>query len=211
MPDTTNNLDKLLAQIMTKNPDIVEFRMDKLEDSDSAAAIGAKKTFPAIAAHRGTKDPTLRNDLLQAAAKSGFEYVDIDQAWPYARKLAEMCKASGAKIIASTHNFQDTPSQTQLGAVLESMRESPVDICKIVTTANHPRDNLVVLNFLEDKSRGARLISFAMGSLGIPSRILSPVYGAEFTFAALSSESKTAEGQLSIDDLRDAWQLLGIQ
>jgi 3-dehydroquinate dehydratase type I len=211
MPDATNNLGKLLAQITTKNPDIVEFRMDKLEDTDSVAAIGGKKTFPAIAAHRGIKDSTLRNALLLAAAKSGFEYVDIDLALPDARKLAERCKASGAKIIASTHNFQDTPPLGQLGTMIDPMRELDADICKIVTTATHPRDNLVVLNFLEEKSQEAKLVSFAMGSLGIPSRILSPVYGAEFTFAALNSESKTAEGQLSIDDLRSAWQLLGIQ
>jgi len=211
MPDRTDSLDQLFAQISAKRPDIVEFRMDKLKDSDSAVVIGHKKTFPAIAAHRTLENPTGRNDLLLAAAKSGFEYVDIDQAWPDAKNLAERCRATGANIIASAHNFQRTPTQRQLSTMLNSMREVPADICKIVTTATHPRDNLVILNFLEDKSRAAKLVSFAMGSLGIPSRILSPLYGAEFTFAALSPESKTAEGQLTIDDLRGAWKLLGIQ
>jgi 3-dehydroquinate dehydratase/shikimate dehydrogenase len=85
------------------------------------------------------------------------------------------------------------------------------DVCKIVTTAVHPRDNLTILDFLERHSQSTRLVSFAMGSVGTPSRILSPLFGGEFTFASIDEKSTTAEGQLSIDHLRTVWQLLGIQ
>ena len=81
---------------------------------------------------------------------------------------------------------------------------------KIVTTAKYPRDNLTVLNFVENNATTARLVSFAMGPLGIPSRVLSPLFGAEFTFASLGEQSRTAEGQLSIDNLRNVWQILGV-
>ena len=46
------------------------------------------------------------------------------------------------------------------------------------------------------------VVYFAIGKLGVPSRVISPIFGAEFTFAAMNEESRTAVGQLSIDDLR---------
>jgi 3-dehydroquinate dehydratase len=49
-----------------------------------------------------------------------------------------------------------------------------------------------------------------MGKLGIASRVLSPFFGAEFTFASIDDQSKTAEGQMSIDDLRWVWKMLGL-
>ena len=211
MPDGTENLDQVFAQIAIKKPDIVEFRFDKLADAEAVEIIGRKKALPAIATLRPSENLSIDKSLLVAAADSGFEFVDVDATQPEAKKLAEQCKIRGAKIIASSHNFKGTPSQSELSNLLNSVRKIPADVCKIVTTATHSHDNLVVLNFLEEKREEAKLISFAMGKLGIPSRILSPVYGAEFTFAALSPESKTADGQLTIDELREAWHLLGIQ
>jgi 3-dehydroquinate dehydratase type I len=83
-------------------------------------------------------------------------------------------------------------------------------VCKIVTAAKHPRDNLTILSFVESNASTSRLVSFAMGQIGIPSRVLATLYGAEFTFASLGEESQTAEGQLSIDNLRKVWQILGV-
>jgi 3-dehydroquinate dehydratase type I len=84
------------------------------------------------------------------------------------------------------------------------------DICKIVTTATQPADNLSILGFINKCSRLTKIVSFAMGNLGIASRVLSPFFGAEFTFASIDDQSKTAEGQISIDDLRRIWENLGI-
>ncbi|HID18614.1 TPA: type I 3-dehydroquinate dehydratase, partial [Candidatus Bathyarchaeota archaeon] len=47
-----------------------------------------------------------------------------------------------------------------------------------------------------------KLVCFAMGKLGLPSRILSPIYGGFFTFAALRRGLETAPGQLTIEELR---------
>jgi 3-dehydroquinate dehydratase type I len=79
-----------------------------------------------------------------------------------------------------------------------------------VTNATNTDDNLTILAFVNEASHDARVVSFAMGKLGVPSRALSPIFGAEFTFAAMNEESRTAVGQLSIDDLRRVWRLLDI-
>ncbi len=91
---------------------------------------------------------------------------------------------------------------------MDSQIRTGSDVCKIVTTAVHPRDNLSILRFIEERSAETRLVSFAMGRHGIPSRVLSPLFGAEFTFASLTETSKTADGlQLPfelVDDGSDA-------
>jgi 3-dehydroquinate dehydratase/shikimate dehydrogenase len=128
-----------------------------------------------------------------------------------ARDLASRVKSNGSKVIASYHDLKGTPASTDLARVLDSGMKIGADVCKIITTATGPRDNLRVLNFLSEKSADVHLVSFAMGSAGVPSRILGPLFGGEFTFAALSQDTKTAEGQLTIDEVRSVWQLLGIK
>lgn len=210
MPNTVESLDQLLSQITSGRPDIVEFRLDRL-DLTSVEVLARKKTSPAIATDKANRISATRRKLLLAAASSGFEYVDVDASSPDAKDLVKECKAAGAQIIVSSHDSNRTPSQVEMNSTFSSIKQMGADICKIVTTATQSRDNLEVLNFVQNKCEEARLVSFAMGSLGIPSRILSPVFGAEFTFASLNRNSRTADGQLSIDDLRNAWRLLGIQ
>jgi 3-dehydroquinate dehydratase len=39
--------------------------------------------------------------------------------------------------------------------------------------------------------------------------LLSPLFGAFFTFASLEQGSETASGQMSIQEMRTAYELLG--
>jgi 3-dehydroquinate dehydratase len=50
-----------------------------------------------------------------------------------------------------------------------------------------------------------------MGELGKTSRLLSPVFGAFFTFACLDETRKTAKGQLTIEEMKQAYETLGIK
>jgi 3-dehydroquinate dehydratase type I len=210
MLDRDDKTDRLIEQIAAKQPDLVEFRLDKLSDSRTLEAIAKKKAFPAIATDKGPRDLQETRKLLLTAAQSGFEYVDIDLDSSLVKSLVPELKSLGAKVIISWHDLAGTPSDSRLVEVLSLERQVGADLCKIVTTARHRSDNLTILEFLHAKSPEFSLVSFAMGVLGRPSRILSPLFGSEFTFAALSEDTKTADGQLSIDNLRNAWQLLGI-
>jgi 3-dehydroquinate dehydratase type I len=113
-------------------------------------------------------------------------------------------------VILSSHDFSKTPPPEELNRILEAEKRLGGDICKLVTTARSQHDNLTILTFLEAEANDTKLVSFAMGREGVTSRILSPIFGAQFTFAALSEESRTADGQLTLDELRSAWQILGI-
>jgi 3-dehydroquinate dehydratase-1 len=200
-----------VKQISEKNPDLVELRLDKVRNLHVLERIGKVKMFPLIATDKSNRETVEKEKMLLTAASSGFEYVDVDASSDTTSSLVQMAKAFGSKVITSFHDYSGTPALGDLKEILRSEEKGPGDLFKIVTTAQHPRDNLTVLELLESKPPDTKLVSFAMGSLGVPSRVLSPLFGAEFTFAALSDNSATADGQLSIDKLRGAWQSLGLQ
>ena len=50
-----------------------------------------------------------------------------------------------------------------------------------------------------------------MGEEGKISRLLSPIFGAFFTFASLEESNQTAIGQMNIKDMKTAYKVLGIE
>jgi 3-dehydroquinate dehydratase-1 len=211
MVDGNQDVEQLVRLLSQKRPDLVEFRLDNLSNFTLLEDIAHRKSFPAIAADRSDRDVALTKKLLMTAASSGFEYVDLDLHSTITQSDIGRLKSMGSELIRSFHDFSKTPSSEELDQVLDSQIRAGGDICKVVTTAVTMRDNLSILRFVEKKSSETRLVSFAMGRYGMLSRILSPLFGSEFTFASLTEDSKTAEGQLTIDNLRSAWQILGVQ
>ena len=59
----------------------------------------------------------------------------------------------------------------------------PADAYKIVTTARKPSDNVRVLSAAKALPK-QHVIVLAMGELGFPTRVLSPVFGGVYTYAA---------------------------
>jgi 3-dehydroquinate dehydratase-1 len=110
-------------------------------------------------------------------------------------------------LLVSWHDFEKTPPKCQLLEVLEKMNIYS-DYIKLVTTAKNIDDALRVLDLYEIKM-GSNLIAFAMGALGIISRILCSLPGkAPFTYAAL--DQSVAPGQLTIKQMRSIYDKLSI-
>mgnify|MGYP001116243342 CR=1 FL=1 len=206
-----DDVGELIEQVSKKQPDLVEFRFDNVQDFSIIEKVGHEKRLPAIATDKAEREASVIKKLLLTAATSDFEFVDVNSANEVAISLIEQLKSNGAQTVVSFHDSNRTPSLLEMSKILDFERQVGGDVCKIVTTAKHPEDNLTILRFVSERSRETRLVSFAMGSLGVPSRILSPLFGAQFTYAALDDQSETALGQITIDDLRTAWRILGIQ
>jgi len=98
---------------------------------------------------------------------------------------------------------------SKLEKILDEEVASGADVCKIITTAKSVEDNSRAICFVHEASKKCEIVCFAMGDLGIPSRFLSPVFGAFFTFASIDEKRKTAKGQLTIQEMRKAYLLLG--
>jgi 3-dehydroquinate dehydratase type I len=209
MERTMQRTLRVLEKLEQFDPNLFEIRLDLIKDVSSLAAIRQRTNRPMIATirRRGNggffdgKEATRMEKLIQAA-KAGFDYIDIDLNSNEVGESVGRFEREGAKAIVSYHNSKTTPGTTVLESILKKEKRAGADICKIVTTARSPADNLRCLTFVNKHSRNVRMVCFAMGRLGTSSRVLSPVFGAYFTFASSGIGKETASGQLPISELR---------
>jgi len=147
---------------------------------------------------------------LLAAAKSGCQIVDVEIETAEALKTTALDKLrdAGSLVMLSFHDFKGTPD---LDAVYDRIAAFSPDFYKIVPTANSLPDNLKVTALLEKHAEDANVISMAMGSFGILTRILGPRFGSVFTFGAATLGEETAPGQLAARTLNELYRMDGIE
>lgn len=105
----------------------------------------------------------------------------------------------GVVLILSHHDFDATPSESELSALFDRCVEAGADVVKLVSTATMPADNFRAVSPLErGRQSGIPTIAFAMGAMGRASRFLAPVLGSAMSYLAISSEASSAPGQLTI-------------
>jgi len=194
------------ARILADPPrgaEAVELRLDLLRRPSLAPFDPADWRHPSIpriatcrsARHGGgfTGSELGRARLLAAAAAAGFDYVDVEAGTSVARVL--LAEAPG-RVILSSHDGRRTPPARALLALHRRMSAIPgVAVVKIVTTARRSLDILVIKKLLAGSRRtGKPLVAFAMGPLGVASRLLGSAWGSWATYVALDRSSGTAPG-----------------
>jgi 3-dehydroquinate dehydratase type I len=215
-PKTVDEAFSLIKQAELQYADLIEIRLDSLTNHDRIAEIPRCSKTPLIATNKSLNNhggfvgnETERQKILLNAANNGFTYVDVDLGTPNQAELIRVLREAGAKVIVSFHDFEQTPCISKLEKILDEEVALGADVCKIITTANTVEDNATTINFVSRASKKTKIVCFAMGDLGVTSRFLSPVFGAFFTFASIDEKRKTAKGQLTIEEIRKAYQLLG--
>jgi len=213
LPKTVPEALRLIEKAEVAHADFIEIRLDHLKDclenNRGLADLAAHGETPKIATDKASRNETEHRQILTAAAKSGFEYVDTDLSTPQLEDLVKELKVLGAKPIVSFHKFDGSLSISELNSVLEREISAGAEVCKIVTTAKQVEDNLTTLNFTLTTSTKTKVVCFCMGELGKVSRLLSPLFGGFFTFASLEQGKETASGQLTIQEMKAAYKLLG--
>jgi 3-dehydroquinate dehydratase type I len=213
-PKTNNEALTLIEKAETAKADFIEVRLDNLE-SPKFSDLSASTKIPLIATNKlpneggsfaGTQ--TQHWQTLADAAKNGFQYVDLDLTNLKLKERIIDLKELNVKTIVSFHKFDGALNTQEMRRVLNEEISSGADVCKIVGTAKSVHDNLTTLNFVSENATKTHLVSFCMGEQGRISRLLSPVFGAFFTFAALEQGSETAPGQININDMKAAYSLL---
>jgi len=217
MPRTGEEAQKLIDRAEEAGADLVEVRLDTFEDVARLAEVASHGKTPKIATlklasrdGRFTGTETQQRHILLNAAKSGFNYVDIELEATNSKKFSSEIRKRGSKIIVSFHNFNTTTNIAELTHILEQEIAFGADVCKIVTTANRVEDNLTLLTFTASASQRTRIICFGMKEAGRISRLLSPLFGGFFTFASLGRWAETAPGQMTIKEMQAAYKLLGL-
>lgn len=107
------------------------------------------------------------------------------------------------KTIVSYHNFRETPNDKKLREIVDIMKIYKPSIFKISTRCNSRQDALRLLQLLlELKSRNLKCIVLGMGQFGVITRIFGTLWGNELIFAPEILAEKSAEGQLTRNQLR---------
>jgi 3-dehydroquinate dehydratase type I len=150
---------------------------------------------------------------LEEAVTQGADFVDIEAATDpvlVGRLKAHIAsRGNRTKIILSWHDFSGTPGEQALKMKLRSMTAIGADIIKIVTFANKMEDNLNVLNLIPyARRRGQEIITFCMGDLGRPSRVLATLLGSYWTYASLERGAESAPGQMTVDEMKKIWEII---
>jgi 3-dehydroquinate dehydratase-1 len=121
--------------------------------------------------------------------------------------LADFFTEQKTRILVSWHDFEKTPTNEELLDLLGEMRIYS-NYVKVATTARNVQDCIRLLDLYEVTTE-LKLILFAMGELGILSRILCTIYGnAPFTYAAL--EEPFVPGQLTLRQMRRLYEIINL-
>jgi 3-dehydroquinate dehydratase type I len=100
-----------------------------------------------------------------------------------------------------------TPPATELRRIIENEIAAGADICKIVTTAHNFDDNINIMGMISE-FRPADVVALAMGPRGQMSRILCPLCGGAFTYAAAIEGTQSAAGQFTVSQLRRIYEMM---
>ena len=91
--------------------------------------------------------------------------------------------------------------------IVDRQLKSGADICKVITTAKNFDDNLTVMQLIKEFA-GERIICFAMGDLGLVSRVFCPLVGGEFIYASIEQGKESASGQITVTELRRMYKFI---
>ena len=209
VPIIASSMDEALRDIdkAAEDADIVELRLDFMSNPDLERLLRHSQ-IPKIVTNRtkleggrfeGSEEDRIA--YLQEAINLGAEYIDIESDYFHA------FERGSTKLIVSHHNFGRTPENLQ--ETYKKIATQNPDIIKIATKAENYGDSLRMLNLIADADKD--IIGICMGQYGIITRVLGPVYGGYLTFASLEERKSSAPGQLSVAELKNAWQLLQLQ
>jgi 3-dehydroquinate dehydratase I len=137
-------------------------------------------------------------------------YVDLDIGTQTAELEHIRQRSLDVKLIASYHNYEQTPDSMRLKEIIDTMTEYGPSIYKVSARCNSPDDALRLLQqLLELKAAGRRAIVLGMGKQGMATRIFGSLWGNEMVFAPLDEASKSAPGQLTRQRLDNIFNELG--
>ena len=110
----------------------------------------------------------------------------------------------GIKIVASHHDFDETPDRDVMKMLLENMCAGNADIVKIAVMPQTQEDVLSLLSVTNEFYRenpDTPIISMSMGKLGMISRLCGETFGSCVTFAA--NKESSAPGQMNMDKVTE--------
>jgi 3-dehydroquinate dehydratase type I len=198
-----------ILPVVKAGAELLEFRLDLMDSSPEALFSlipeGVKIVATCRPGRMGEKERAL---LLKDAVKLGAAYVDLEiESTPrFSDALVERATAYRSEVIFSYHDFEATPGREALQSILEQCFERGAAVAKVATQVNSASDVTHLMSLYE---LPGRKVVLGMGPKGRITRIAAPYLGAEFTFVSPGTGDETAPGQLTLDQIRTIYKLIG--
>lgn len=214
-------------EILVKEPDLVEWRVDYFEDVDDIKKVvkilekihNILSDYPIVFTCRrieegGYKEiaSSKRNNLMEAVINAKLvDIVDIEliNDIDIIREIIKKAHENHIRVIISNHDFDNTPSKEVIIDRLIKAQEYGGDIAKIAVMPRNERDVLTLLEATleaREKYLDIPLVTMSMSKKGVISRIAGGLFGSAITFAA--GRETSAPGQIAIDELRRAIDII---
>jgi 3-dehydroquinate dehydratase-1 len=226
---------KLIEKALDNKPELIEFRFDYIYDIKHISHSFLKGmlncippkvltifTFRRIqegGQYNLSKDQRFAVLRLLIEVKPDYLDIEINSQSKLLKDIIDLAYENEVKLIYSYHNFEKSLSYEEANDILVNFSQKLRDelsidldriigsVFKIILTAQDFDDNVVVLNICKKLyQQENKFVCFAMGELGILSRILCVKFGSLWTYGSL--EDKTAPGQIKIGKMREIIQLL---
>ncbi len=142
-------------------------------------------------------------DLLERLVEARVPALDIEYAAldrVYEEKLLAVARSGGSATVLSKHYFSGTPDLVDLSAELSEMADFQPSYVKLACLPLKNLDvaNLMVATARTKQQKNVALITMAMGSTGVISRLIGDRFGSSFSFVTAGKAS--APGQVPLAD-----------
>jgi 3-dehydroquinate dehydratase-1 len=216
-----------LAQVLPKQPDLLEWRVDFFAGiADTAAVLALAAAIRAAAAdtpvlftRRSTKEggepiPLSEEQvvaLICAVCASGLvQFVDFEMNNDPAHiaQVRAAAHAHGVSLLLSYHNFQSTPAHEVLCQHFTQAQTLGADVAKIAVMPERLEDVLAVLAATLESSQklDIPLVSMSMGGYGALTRLFGFAFGSAMSFVVGAAAS--APGQVPMEDMQSVLAIL---
>ncbi len=143
---------------------------------------------------------------LLSALGLGAAMVDIELSAENLNDVVAQIKGQ-AECLISFHHLEGTPPFGTMKGIAQRQIAAGADIVKVVTTARKFEDNMTSMQLIQEFP-GKRVVAFAMGPLGLVSRLLCPLAGGDFIYASVESGEEAAPGQMTVGEMRRIYEMV---
>ena len=209
-----------VALLVTKQPDLLEWRVDFFQEIGNVAAVvalaneirraagGIPVLFTRRSITEGGEPIPLTEEQVVAlidavCASRTVELVDFEMNNDptHIALVRAATRAHGIGLVLSFHNFQSTPSQEVLSQRFAQAQSLGADVAKIAVMPQRLEDVLSLLGATLESSQklDIPLVSMSMGGYGSLTRLFGWAFGSALGFAVGAAAS--APGQVPIEDM----------
>ncbi|MGC9188618.1 MAG: type I 3-dehydroquinate dehydratase [Sulfurihydrogenibium sp.] len=219
LPVVDKGIDDILVKALLEGIDIIELRIDQFEDKNLEHIIKVankvkEKGFIALATVRSKLEGGV--DIPDEERLKIFKYIcdyvdmaDIEYtSFAINKEVIDFYHSKGKAIIMSYHDFEKTPSDDYIQAVIDESKSLGADIVKYAFKANSFQDVARVL-CLTNKNREKNLVAILMGDYGKVSRVVAPIFGSMITYTYIGQSF--APGQIEAEKLNELLEFFNIQ